>query len=55
MNDPLYDHVPHMVPHTPADPTSTRMFVGWPVGRYEKLLLIGCAIVVVVALVELFW
>ena len=43
MNDPLHDHVPHMVPHTPD----------WPVGRYEKLLLIGCALVLLFALWEL--
>jgi hypothetical protein len=33
MNDPLHDQVPHMVPHSPD----------WPVGRYERVLLIGCA------------
>jgi hypothetical protein len=39
MNDPLHDQVPHMVP---ADPD-------WPVGTYERILLIACAAVAGIA------
>jgi hypothetical protein len=44
MNDPLHDQVPHMVPHTPD----------WPVGRYERALLLICAIVVLACMWSLW-
>jgi hypothetical protein len=40
MNDPLHDHIPHMVPHTP----------NWPVGRYELTLIIGFTIIALCAI-----